>query len=68
MQNDPFASLKMLRFFISSFLKRSFVWRKKQTKALRRGRVAVGREFGTLCEGKARHGLRGKVSLFQSLF
>ncbi|MDL0104327.1 hypothetical protein NYG89_08700 [Campylobacter felis] len=55
----------MLRFFISSFLKRSFVWRKKQTKALgRRARVNLA-----LCvREKARHGLKGEVSLFQSLF
>ncbi|MDL0110822.1 hypothetical protein NYG92_08720 [Campylobacter felis] len=33
----------MLRFFISSFLKRSFVWRKKQTKAL--GRRGVNLAF-----------------------
>ncbi|MDL0109146.1 hypothetical protein NYG93_08845 [Campylobacter felis] len=46
----------MLRFFISSFLKRSFVWRKKQTKALgRRGvdlALCVREKHGTDLEAK----------------
>ncbi|MCR2109025.1 hypothetical protein CUPS4066_09995, partial [Campylobacter upsaliensis] len=65
----PFASLKMLRLFISSFLKRRFVWREAYIiKKARHSFSSLVWRRGVnlaLCSYEGKHGgTWGEVSLF----